>query len=230
MVRQSNPWDRPHPLPDSAVPDSTPGELYFAIGKALTEWSSIEHQLCMLFVCLFNGKHGYGSYKLYGALPSTAARMSALRIAAEALYAEKPEHSAYAIAVLGLVEKFIGRRNDIAHGLIALRREEGKATLMEPHYNIKHSRTSSGKECYEYEAHDILRCAEYFGQLDRELDHAWHLLGAPVRRGYGVRPSAETPLTVYVEPFRTDLARRLAGLKSRKQQKMTARNRSQRAR
>lgn len=214
MARQQNPWDRPQPFPDSDVPEGSPDELYFAIGKALSEWSGVEHRLCMLFVCLYLDKHGYGAYKLYGALPSTAARMSALRVSAEALFAKKHEHAAYAKSILSLTEKFLSRRNDIAHGLLAHREHEGKATLIEPHYNIKHANIDSGQGGYEFGVRHILDCAEHFRDLNRELEHAQNLLFAPVRRGFGVRPSANTPLTIYVEPFRTALARRLSGLRS----------------
>lgn len=214
MARQPNPWDRPESLPDSENPDSTPDELYFAIGKALAGWSAVEHELCLLFVALFSGKQGYGAYKVYGALPSTAARLSALKVAAEAIYTEKPAYAAYAKAVLGLTEKFLARRNDIAHGLIAYRESSGRATLMEPHYNIKHSSIAKNYEGYEFEARHILGYAESFHDLKNELQYAWTLLLVPVRRGrLGVRPSADTSLTIHVEPSRTALARKLAGLK-----------------
>lgn len=209
MNANPNPWDRPAPLAEDTLPHATAEELYSAIGKAISDWSKVESDLCMLFIGLYSGGNGYVAYRVYGALPSTAARITALKVSAEAAFAEKPEHAAYAKAVLALVEKFLGRRNDIAHGFLALRVKERRASLMEPHFNVKHADKNGG---YEFEARDVLGYAEQFRYLSRELDHAFYLLKTPVRKGFGARPGEGTPLTKYVEPYRTALAKRKSGL------------------
>jgi hypothetical protein len=201
-ANQRNPWDRPCSPEENSIPVSTAKQLYFSIGRALAEWSSIENELCSLFVMLYSGKHGYPAYKMYGSFPSTASRLNALKVTAEAFYAEKPEHAAYARALFGLTEKFLGRRNDIAHGLV-VRVREHKAALMEPHFNQKHADQRSRKAVYEYEAHHVLGCAKQFVYLRQELTEGSLILFlSRLRKG---RTFVGTPLSKYLEPEKSRL-------------------------
>jgi hypothetical protein len=198
-----NPWDRPCPPKDDSIPTSTAKQLYCAIGRALAEWSNIEDELCSLFVMLYSGKHGYPAYKMYGSFPSTVSRLNALKVTAEAFYAEKPEHAAYTRALFGLTEKFLGRRNDIAHGLVVRRVREHRASLMEPHFNQKHADQRSRKAVYEYEAQHILGCAKQFMYLRRELaDGSLILFLSRLRKGWEF---VGTPLSKYLEPEKSKL-------------------------
>jgi hypothetical protein len=212
-TNRRNPWDRPRPPEDDSIPVSTEEQLYFAIGRALSEWSNVENELCNLFVMLYSGKQGYAAYKMYGSLPSTVARLNALKVTAEALYAEKPEHAGYAKSLFSLTERFLGRRNDIAHGLIVRRITEGRASLMELHFNQKHANQRARKAVYEYEAQHILECGEQFEYLSRELANG--LLILFLSRLTKGRVFVETPLSRYLEPEKSKILRKRMRIGSR---------------
>jgi hypothetical protein len=202
-----NPWDRPKVLstrkPFHLKHPPNPDELHQAIGKALSQWGSVEHHLCDTFCHLFQGKGRYAAYKLYGTFPSTYSKIQAIRTAGEAFFSDEKEQWEYLDRVIKLAEHFLARRNDIAHGVIQPN-ADGTVSLAEPHYNVKNK--SASKNGYEFEASHIAEYGMRFIDVANEIYQSWLLLFPPeIAVDLVGGPLLGTLLRPYVEPQRTRL-------------------------
>lgn len=207
-MKKTNPWDPPPASVWNEMSSATGQELYMEVGKALSQWSGVEHQLCTLFTHIFEGEHaGYAAYKLFGAYPSTSSRLTAVKTAGEAYFAGDSERWNYLDRLLGLVEKFSPRRNDIAHGQVVTRMDGTSPFLTEPHYNVEHRKRMKGNLGYAYGVGDVQRYGRYFGQLGIELVRG-SLLLFRTTLPQGAQPPA-TALTPLVESERKTLLTKL---------------------
>jgi hypothetical protein len=200
------PWDAFDP--DTAKP-SGQDELYRAIGFANSSWSLVEHELSRLFLKFFVGQKGYAAWKLYGSFPSTASRISALKTVAEASFLDDKERLDLLNELIdGLVQKFITRRNHIAHGIVSAPDSDGNSLLIEPPHNLKHKDMVLGRTGYRLDAQQITHYGENFRYLAVEL--SWNGMLIFWNRPQPFPGSLpDTPLTPYIRPTRERLQKRL---------------------
>ena len=113
------PWDRrPWPKAGDADKDS----LYRSVGKALSAWEAIEAQLSYLFTqFIYPGRDSLASRRAYGAVRTFEGRLDMLRAAADVYFAYFPDKSLRTSfkSLAGRAKNYAGRRNDIAHGIVA---------------------------------------------------------------------------------------------------------------
>jgi len=116
-----NPWDRPKHRADQVSSTATQAALHGAIGSAIVQWAVVEHMLASMSVSSFSNRSGqneafHQAASVYAAMPSSAARLNALRTVSACFFERHPERAAYLKKLIAVTELFLARRNDIAHG------------------------------------------------------------------------------------------------------------------
>jgi hypothetical protein len=162
-------WDV---LPTPKKGDKTQGELYAAIGDALTQWEKLEEQLAEIFTILVGAPElvpGRGpAISAYGSMNNFVARATLLKAAAEAFFAQYPTDIAQPIkagfdTLMQKCNQFVARRNDIAHG----KREwvPGRGHYLFPaFYNTKKHRPGQAM-AFSYSSKEIRAYANHFIDL-----------------------------------------------------------------
>ena len=113
MTTLNHPWNQ---FDQADQGDEDINVLFAAVGKAISSWETMESHLGSIFADLC-GPQNEAPFRAYGTVSSSRGRISMIR-------------EAYAVStlsefmdddlsnLLGDVEKFAARRNDIAHGLV----------------------------------------------------------------------------------------------------------------
>jgi hypothetical protein len=111
-----NPWDMP-PLASEADPHED--MTYSGVGRVVTEWESIEMELCLLLGAI-QGVHRDQALDSYGDGTMFRSRVTALKAAAAKRFISKPcQHTEGTFEMtMEFVEGFSQRRNDVAHGMV----------------------------------------------------------------------------------------------------------------
>jgi hypothetical protein len=114
-----NPWD----TAALSGADDTADAVYLAVGKALSAWEDLEHQLARLFVFFVTdgAEQQWAAYRAYGSAVAFRGRLEMLQAAAEAhftLVLADTEMEPRFKALLREVERYAPRRNEIAHGRV----------------------------------------------------------------------------------------------------------------
>jgi hypothetical protein len=116
-----NPWDIRGPSPQGDVDENM---IFNAVGRALTEWESVENEYARLFAIFVsvNQRRTYHApaVRAYGSVVSFKSRSDMLRLAAEAYFRRRnTKRSAFHEKFNDLLGEYIqysNRRNEIAHG------------------------------------------------------------------------------------------------------------------
>lgn len=232
MTSSPKPWDRPNSqvkstqdacfntlnksaLSSLSQKDQNLCQIYAAIGEALSVWSEVETMLSRIYSAFFAEtqsddfritRRWYASFKMFGSMPSTAAKIAALQVVCKAYFitdVDKEERE-YLEDILNLIEKFCARRNDIAHGVV--KDKNGLYYLVTPHFNTKLSDPMIKKEGYKYGIDDVLNLTNYLYELLGECFFGARLI-FPQSFYDDVPPEmSETSLAPYVQ--RTKMALR----------------------
>ena len=136
-------WQRPV---SELKGDSDADKLYAAVGRALSDWETLEEAFAKIFQALLNSESP-AAKRAYGAIVTARGRKEVLAAAAEAyftttwtMYDEKAKQFyKNAQSRLKLLERHFGEaaslRNDVAHGvvkLVQLRKEAGAGYFLVP--------------------------------------------------------------------------------------------------
>lgn len=170
-----NPWNIP-PIPPTG--DSTTDPLYRTIGMALTSWEYLEHELATIFA-VFVGAPSVGqdmldpAVRAYGSVVSFNGRAEMLDAAAKAYFHlnSQPDLEAEFCELLKACRGYAGRRNDIAHGVVA----HGFGTNPTQGFYLRPSAYTSRKNpigrqpTYAYSSFEIERFRLQFEDLYNKL-------------------------------------------------------------
>lgn len=105
------------PLSDKGDPED--GALYEAVGRALTQWETLEGILAEIFglLCGANLREG-GAIRAYGVVSAFTGRKDMLDAAFEVCPLKEGAEAATLPALLKRAKMFSARRNEIAHGVV----------------------------------------------------------------------------------------------------------------
>ena len=114
----TNPWD----VREAKKLESDPDALYLSIGRALSEWERMEVLLSHYFAFFCGGRDNLSARRAYGSVIAFSGRSSMLKKAAEAHFHLNRGHKMEAtfLALTDRADKFSPRRNEIAHGIVAV--------------------------------------------------------------------------------------------------------------
>jgi hypothetical protein len=180
------PWDIIDPSTHGDI-DEKP--VFDAVGRALTEWETLEVECARMFAVFVsaNQKRSYHApaVRAYGTITSADTRFNMLQLASESFFERRPSKRASFETqwndMLGEYKQYKNRRNEIAHGLVQRVFVTGKRTkkgarrqaigiyLTPSFYNPK--KFKSGKFTYLYVSGDIIHYAQEFTKL------AWRIGG-----------------------------------------------------
>ncbi len=170
MVNGSKDWDR-LPATTSDIEENT---LYLAVGRALTEWEKVEEQLCVLyrdFLDLTNQpsimEEAYRSSLQFNQ------RKTKLEDAANRYFTLHPDRQLHALfeEALTYAERFVDRRNDIAHGrVMSLKESDGRVTfLLYPPFQSLPSKVTRSNAAYTFNSMIIDRYIVGFEHAFRKV-------------------------------------------------------------
>ncbi len=117
-----NPWDIP---PRLASGDAQIGEIYSAVGKALSSWELVEEALAQLFARFTHSAHQFPqqepAIRAYGSIVSFMSRSEMVQAAGKCFFLNYYGDRAFPFEnefapLLGQCKGWAGRRNDVAHG------------------------------------------------------------------------------------------------------------------
>jgi hypothetical protein len=132
-----NPWDV---LPREKVGDSDSEPLFSSVGKALTAWEMLDNFQGFLFGSIVASRRGAAEVA-YGSVASGPGRGGMVIAAADRLFApQAPELVEEITDLVNDVGRMLGRRNDIAHGVVTEYRQNGEKQgiwLVPPNYNSR---------------------------------------------------------------------------------------------
>ncbi len=117
------PWEVVDPCPMGDVEEAP---VFEAIGRALTEWETLEVECAKLFAVFVSANHKRTYHapavRAYGAITSADTRSKMLQFAADAYFARRPaKRGAFQKQCSDLIwefQQYTARRNEIAHGLV----------------------------------------------------------------------------------------------------------------
>ncbi len=113
-----NPWDVIWP----SEPDDKAETVYLSVGKALSDWESLEHQLATYFAFFAtNGADDdVAARRAYGSAIAFRARFEMIQAAAEVYFLNLSDAdlSVRFYDLINEIAKFSPRRNEIAHGIV----------------------------------------------------------------------------------------------------------------
>jgi hypothetical protein len=114
-MKKSNPWDV---LPREPYGDETEDALYLAVGKALTAWEELDNEQGSLFAVIVLSQDSAAN-AAYGSVASGPGRGSMVIAAADQIFGNfDPVLLKEITSLVNLVGRLLGRRNDIAHGIV----------------------------------------------------------------------------------------------------------------
>jgi hypothetical protein len=178
MTKQ--PWDIRDPSPRG---ESDENAIFNAVGRALTEWETLEVECAKLFAVFVSANHKRSYHapavRAYGAITSADTRFKMLQLASESYFAKRPAKRASfekkCDGMLGEYKQYKDRRNEIAHGLVQKVFITGKTTpkgtrqgaiglyLMPSFYNPK--KFKDEKFTYRYVSGDVIHYKQEFTKL-----------------------------------------------------------------
>lgn len=172
-------------IPTRSGPDN-PQEIYVAVGYALTMWESLEEELSELFLT-YLGTINPAASRAYGSIVSGQGRVGMLKEVIESVYGiSLPDVADLHIRAMTKIAALAGRRNEIAHGIVANPTVNGENfgfCLLPPSYNSSKNRS----------------LAEYFERMQKPIAHTdW--LAFYLARGKYVYTQVE--ILHYAEMFR----------------------------
>lgn len=115
---------QPYRPPDVFVGEASDEALFCAVGKVCTAWELLEGRLSSLFSSLLQNANtdaapNWGAYSaLYGSQVSSAGRRDLILGLCSALYPKEAQDRQDIKRVLDLAGRAVGRRNQIAHGVV----------------------------------------------------------------------------------------------------------------
>jgi hypothetical protein len=151
MANTPKDWDR---LP-ATTSDTDENTLYLAVGRALTEWEKVEEQLWVLYRAFLDlttqpsiMEKGYRSSLQFDQ------RKTKLEDAAELYFTHHPDSQLRALfeEALTYAERFVSRRNDIAHGMVmSLKENDGRVTfLLYPPFHSPPAKVTRSNAAYTF--------------------------------------------------------------------------------
>lgn len=186
------PWDKPPYPPTNG--DPSPTSIHTAVGMALSQWESVENSLTVLFSGITGLPYAF-AVQIYGSLPSSASKHNIIIAAGRARFHGEKAYVNFLDAMMGLVDKFLARRNNIAHGFVTYRYKSG-CYLTPPYHIGKSFDYIAREERYAFNSSDIKNFVDHFGHMHIEVTEAANLLCFP----YAPRTSPETPLAQFLQP------------------------------
>jgi hypothetical protein len=114
----ANPWDVA-PAPNEG--DKSEDVTFAAVGRALSNWEYFEGYFSMVFSYLVGaGAESLAAIRAYGTVMASSTRQQMVQSAAEVYFRRNPSTDLEnkLRELLKLAEKFTGRRNEIAHGIV----------------------------------------------------------------------------------------------------------------
>jgi hypothetical protein len=169
----SNPWDRPHPLPERGGAKS-PEPVFQAVGRALSHWELVEQALAQLYIFLTTGRHKDftdPAIRAFGSIVGVKARIAMVRAASESWFERYPDCPLSENCRLALwkCSEWSSRRNDVAHGRVSSAPYNANSWMLYPglfttKYSIK------GKPKYVFRVEDMDRYSEGFKSLWEEMN------------------------------------------------------------
>jgi hypothetical protein len=159
-------------MPYFASPDSPESNaVYTAVGRTLSEWEMLEWGLANVFVSLIKTRF-IGAERAFGAISSSAARMEALRAAADAHFTfEKNDEMQKQFNIFsGEMNRLATKRTHVAHGVVA---EYHDGVFLGPAwYSTRHNKLKQPAS-FRYSAEDINAFAQEF-RAQRLAWLRWH--------------------------------------------------------
>ena len=125
-------WARPKPADKGSA---SADEIYLAVGKTLSVWESVEEAFAQILCAFIHTNPMNAAARVYGSIISPGGRRDALNAAAEPFFHwhnVKPEHRAEYAALMKHFQPAIGRRNDVAHGVVISVGNRGHFLLPRP--------------------------------------------------------------------------------------------------
>jgi hypothetical protein len=116
MTKQ--PWEVPEP---PKVGDATQDVTFRAVGNALSSWEWFEGNLSLAFSFLVGAGYGnIAALRAYGSVETFRGRAQMIERAAEVYFKHNNDETTERALedVLKSASQFVGRRNDIAHGIV----------------------------------------------------------------------------------------------------------------
>lgn len=131
-------WDRP---PMKEMGDDNEDTVFLSVGRALSQWESLESILAMMFG-LFVESDSSAAVRAYGAIASSTGRKDALAKAAEVFSSKRGDKFPQKDfdLLMNHFGKAQGRRNEIAHGMVMSFKIGDQARgffLVPAHYNSR---------------------------------------------------------------------------------------------
>jgi hypothetical protein len=174
------PWDVVDFSPRGDINESA---IFDAVGRALTEWETLEVECAKLFAVFVsaNLKSSYHApaVKAYGCITSSDQRFKMLQEASQSYFARRPaKRASFQKQSDGLIaeyKEYMPRRNEIAHGMVQRVFITGKVTkkgsrrgtigmyLLPSFYNPK--KFKDEKFRYQYVSGDIIHYKQEFTKL-----------------------------------------------------------------
>lgn len=180
------PWEIIDPSPRGDIDEKA---LFDAVGRALTEWETLEVECAKIFAVFVSANHKKAYHapavRAYGTITSADTRFKMLQVASESYFAKRPaKRTSFQKQwndMLGEYKQYKDRRNEIAHGLVQRVFITGKTTakgarhgaigmyLLPSFYNPK--KFKGEKFTYQYVSGDIIHYKQEFTKL------AWRIAG-----------------------------------------------------
>ncbi len=174
------PWDIVDPASRGDVDERA---IFDAVGRALTEWETLEIECAKLFAVFVSANHKRSYHapavRAYGTVTSVDTRFKMLQLAAESYFSKRPakrdSFEEDCNDLLGEYKQYAARRNEIAHGLVQKVFITRKATkrvsrqsvigifLLPSFYNPK--KFKGEKFTYRYVSGDIIHYKQEFTKL-----------------------------------------------------------------
>jgi hypothetical protein len=189
-TRAPKPWDKPVRI---SAGDESPTAIHTAVGLALSNWEHVENTKVLLFGGI-TGMPFMLALRIYGNLPSSASKQSIIRAAGDARFGYTPIYMAFFDKLMDMVDRFLARRNNIAHGVVVNR---GNGHYLMPPFHIgKNFDYVKHEERYAFTSNDITNYAAPFEHPNTELLESLTLLCFAFEH----RAFPETPLTRLLQP------------------------------
>jgi hypothetical protein len=118
-----HPWDI---RPPAEKGDSDDRLIFYAVGRALTEWEQVENTCAQLFAIFVSATYRQAyqapAVRAYGCIVGVKSRSAMLREAGRAYFARHKAKAQYEKQVGDLIKEYIAfsdRRNEIAHAVVS---------------------------------------------------------------------------------------------------------------
>ncbi|HEX4113168.1 MAG TPA: hypothetical protein VH020_11585 [Stellaceae bacterium] len=113
-----NPWD----ILEPEGAENDPAKLYASVGHALSAWEWMEQQFAHFFGFFCGEADTLPARRAYGAVVTFRGRADMMRAAASAFFYQRPKHEMKERFedLLNRACNFSPRRNEIAHGIVAV--------------------------------------------------------------------------------------------------------------